>query len=314
MRVKPMKKWLLLPVVLILCLAGFYLLFPAATLELAVTAERTMAGLESHSIDVDGQHFEYLEGGEGEPLVLLHGFAAGKDHWTRVAAYLTPHFRVIIPDLPGFGESGPAADNDYRISRQSGRLQAFLAALQLDSFHLGGSSMGGYLAGLYAVQHPQSVRTLWLIAPSGMASAEPGELAQLLAAGKPNPLIVESVEDYERLLDFVFTERPFIPAPVKAVLVDEAVRYRELHDEIFTQLEQDDDTPPLEPLLMSAAVPLFVLWGRDDRVLNASSAEILSEIMPGAEIRVMTRTGHLPMIERPEQSAKYYLEFLRAGL
>ncbi|MEZ5537782.1 MAG: alpha/beta hydrolase [Thiolinea sp.] len=309
-----MKKLLLVLLLPVLAVAGLYLFFPATLFELAVKAERSAAGLEQHSVEAGDLHFEYLEGGSGEPLVLLHGFAANKDNWTRVAAYLTPHFRVIAPDLSGFGESSPAADKDYRIPRQAEYLQAFLAALQLDSFHLGGSSMGGYIAGMYATQHPEQVKTLWLLAPSGMATAEPSELDRLLADGQPNPLVTETVADYERLLDFVFSERPFIPGPVKQALVDEALSYRELHDEIFAQLQRDADTPPLEPLLMSAAVPLFVLWGEEDRALHVSGAEKLAEIVPGAEIRVMPGVGHLPMIERPEQAAEYYLRFMAGRL
>lgn len=309
-----MKKLLLIPLLLIVTLVGVYLLFPAATFNMLVQAERGVAGLESQRITVDGLEFAYLEGGTGEPLVLLHGFGANKDNWTRIAPYLTPHFRVIAPDLTGFGESSAAQDNDYRIPRQAERLRAFLAALEIDSLHLGGNSMGGYIAGLYAQQHPEQVKTLWLLAPAGMASAEPGEMAQLLAAGEPNPLVVDSVADYDRLLDFVFTEQPYIPGPIKQVFVEEALAYRELHDEIFAQLERDADTPPLEPLLMLAAVPVLVLWGEDDRVLNVSGTEVISEILPGAEVGVLKNTGHLPMIERPEATAQYFLRFMRGAL
>lgn len=306
-----MKKLLLIPPLIIVCmLAGVYLFFPALTFDLLVKAERGMSGLEQHSIEAGGLRFEYLEGGEGEVLVLLHGFAANKDNWTRIAPYLTPHFKVIALDLTGFGGSSRTIDHDYRITRQAERLAVFLNALDIDSFHLGGSSMGGYIAGAYAAQHPDQMLSLWLVSPSGVAAAQPSELEQLVASGKPDPSVAETAEDYERLLDFVFTERPFIPEAIKQVLVAEAIGYQDLHHEIYTQLEESDNTPALEDLLKNFAAPVFILWGADDRVLHVSGAAVLAEAIPGSRVRVLDKTGHLPMLEQPKLSAQAYLGFL----
>lgn len=305
-----MKKRLLIPPLIIVCLAGVYLFFPAFTFGLLVKAERGMSGLEQRSIEAEGLRFEYLDSGAGEPLVVLHGFGGNKDNWTRIAPYLTDRFRVIALDLTGFGGSSRATDNDYRIARQAERLSVFLRALGIDSFHLGGSSMGGYIAGDYAAKYPEQILSLWLVSPSGVAAAKPSELAQLLAAGKPNPLITETVEDYDRLLDFVFTDQPFIPETIKAVLVDEAIAYQTLHDEIYTQLEEGDNIPPLETLLGNFTAPVFILWGANDRVVDVSGASVLAKAIPGSQAKVLDKTGHLPMLERVELSAKYYLEFV----
>ena len=99
------------PVIIILVLISCYLLFPGVTFKILRNMERSAAGLEQKSIEVGKLHIEYLEGGKGEVLLLLHGFGGNKDNWTRVAKYLTPHFKVIAPDLPGFGES--SSDTGY---------------------------------------------------------------------------------------------------------------------------------------------------------------------------------------------------------
>lgn len=302
------KRWLII-LTPVCCLLGLYVFFPALTFGLLVKAERGVAGLARHSVDVGGERFEYLAGGEGEPLVLLHGFGANKDSWTRIASHLTPHFKVIAPDLTGFGASSVAADGDYRIARQVERLQQLLAKLGIDSLHLGGNSMGGYLAGMYAAQHPEQIKSLWLLAPSVVAGAQRSELQRLLAAGKPNPLLTRNVADYEHLLDFVFTQRPYIPAAIKEVLVAEAVAYQPLHQFIYQQMEQDDSTPALERLLTSFASPVLILWGADDRVLDASGAAVLAAALPGSYVEVLAGTGHLPMLEQPALSAAHYLEF-----
>src|ERR1700710_1777563 len=98
----------------------------------AYAMERSRAGLVRKEIALaDGTRMVYLEGGSGAPLVLVHGFGADKDNFTRVARYLTPHYRVIVPDLVGFGESTHRADVDYHYAAQARRLHAFTQALGL---------------------------------------------------------------------------------------------------------------------------------------------------------------------------------------
>ena len=114
------KIFIIVPFLILLGLAGVYFLFPGTVFNLLLKAERSVAGLKQHRIDVKGQHFAYLEGGTGDVVVLLHGFGANKDNWTRMARYLTPHFRVIAPDLTGFGESSPDPGDDYRSALRPG--------------------------------------------------------------------------------------------------------------------------------------------------------------------------------------------------
>lgn len=309
-----MKKiFLIVPFLIILCLIAVYFLLPGTTADLLRKAERSASGLKPRSIDVKGVRIEYLEGGRGDALLLLHGFGANKDNWTRIGKHLTPHLRVIAPDLPGFGKSSPAPDGNYTITTQAERVKALAEALGIKSFHLGGSSMGGNIAGAYAARYPKDLKSLLLIAPSGVASSEPSEMNQRLKEGKPNPLVVESTEDYERLLDFVFVKRPFIPGPIKKALMKEAIGHHQINREIFNQLRSSVDVPPLELLLKGLPVPALIVWGRQDRVLHVSGAKILESVMPKAKAEVMDLAGHLPMIERPEETARLYLGFLESG-
>ena len=102
----------------------FYHLFPGVVFKVLRNMERGVAGLDQRSLDVGKLHMEYLEGGQGDILVLRHGFGGDKDNWTRVAKYLTPHFRVVMPDLPGFGDSTKDPDAHYTIFDQVKRLHA----------------------------------------------------------------------------------------------------------------------------------------------------------------------------------------------
>lgn len=304
---------ILCTLVILLGLAGIYFLLPGTVFHALLKAERSIAGLEQRSIDVKGVRIEYLEGGKGDPLILLHGFGANKDHWTRIGKHLTPHFRVIAPDLPGFGESGLNRDGDYSIAAQARFVKAFAQALGITSFHIGGSSMGGNIAGAYTASNPQSLKSLLLISPGGVASARPSEMYQMLEAGKPNPLVARNVADYERLLGFVFVERPFIPLPIKKFLVQEAIAHQTLNDKIFEQVLKSRGLTPLEALLKDSPVKTLVVWGAEDRVLDVSGAKVIGAVMPKARVEVMDAVGHLPMIEDPEKTAGLYVRFLQGG-
>ena len=306
------KKYILLIAALTIMLAVVvvYYAFPDVAFKLVLKAERSSAGLNQHSIEVDGLHIEYLEGGQGDVVLLLHGFGADKDNWTRISKHFTPHYKVIAPDLPGFGESSRQPDANYTIAAQADRVHAFARALGIQSFHLGGSSMGGNIAGVYAAQHPERVISLWLVAPGGVASADPSEMKKELDAGKSNPLVVESVEDYKRLIDFIFGKKPFIPGPMLNHLAKDAIRNRPLNQKIFEQINVASDSFSLESTLNGSAVPTLILWGTDDRVLHVSGAEILESVMPNAQVAIMEGVGHLPMLEKPGESAKIYIRFL----
>ena len=307
------KKYILLIAALTIMLAVVvvYYAFPDVAFKLVLKAERSSAGLNQHSIAVDGLHIEYLEGGQGDVVLLLHGFGADKDNWTRISKHFTPHYKVIAPDLPGFGESSRQPDTNYTIAAQADRVHAFARALGIQSFHLGGSSMGGNIAGVYAAQHPERVISLWLVAPGGVASADPSEMKRELDAGKSNPLVVESVEDYKRLIDFIFGKKPFIPSPMLNHLAKDAIRNRPLNQKIFEQINVVSDASGLEHTLNGSAVPTLILWGTDDRVLHVSGAEILESVMPNAQVVIMEGVGHLPMLEKPGESAEIYISFLR---
>lgn len=297
---------------ILLFLIGFYYIFPGTAFQLLVATERNLAGLTPNSVIAQGLWIEYLEGGKGDTVVLLHGFGANKDNWNRFGKYLTPHLRVIAPDLPGFGDSSADPDMDYSIYAQVDRVRTFLKALGIETFHLGGSSMGGSIAGAYAARYPQDVKSLLLIAPGGVAASEPSEMLTMLKQGKAPPLIVQNAREYDYLLDFVFYERPFIPGVVKWQLARQAIKQQPLNTRIWKQLEGAWITQPLERALSGLEVPTLIVWGTNDRVLHVSGAKILEAVMPQAQIALMEAVGHLPMVEKPEQSAGLYLRFLNS--
>ena len=285
---------------------GFVYLAPASATRLFLTLERRQAGLERKEIDLpDGTHYVYLEGGQGEPLMLLHGFGANKDSFDRVAKFLTPKYRVIVPDHIGFGESAHPPDADYSPAAQAGRLHALAKALGVTDVHIGGSSMGGQIAMSYAVQFRSEVKSLWLIDTAGIWSAPASELRKTIEETGKNPLLIRTEEEFAGLFPWVMAEPPFIPRPIMNVLAQERIRNFDLEQRIFVQIAGDS----MEERVRGMETPTLIVWGDKDRTINVATAEVLRALLPRSQVIIMPGIGHVPVIERPQQSADDYLRF-----
>lgn len=290
---------------------AIYRLFPARMFDLAVRMQRRQSGLSRQEIQVGDHRIAYLEGGHGTPLLLLHGFGAEKDHWTQIARFLTPGYRVIAPDLPGFGESSRVQSASYDLDSQLARIADFASALGLSQFHLGGNSMGGYFAAMYAARAPEQVLSLWLLAPAGVAEAEESELLRLINRGD-NLLILDSEDKAKRLVHLLFTKPPFVPEAFAAVWRKRAMAVRDFSARIFEQLFGKPIF--LDERLPGLATPTLIVWGDDDRLLHVSGAAKLKAMLPNAELRIMPCMGHCPMLERPRETAADFLNFQGKGL
>lgn len=275
----------------------------------ALNAERSQAGLERKEIVLpDGLRYVYLEGGKGEPLLLLHGFGGNKDNFTRAARYLTPHYRVIVPDNIGFGESAHPPQADYTAAAQAKRLRTLAHALGAGNVHLGGNSMGGQIALTYAALYPDEVRSLWLLNPAGVWTATRSEAAKILIETGRNPLIVRNEREFVELFNFVMSEPPFVPRPILNVMAQERIRNVALEERIFMQIVEDS----VEKKIAGLPTPALIVWGEQDRVIHVDTAAMLHKMMPRSQVIVMPGIGHLPMLERPQQSAEDYLKFRSA--
>lgn len=305
-----MKKIVIFLLLALAILAGLMAAFPRDTTELAFSLERFRSGLDHKTLDVSDETWHYLEGGSSDaPVVLLlHGFGGDKDNWTRFSNTLTDEYRVIAPDLPGFGQSARNPDWDYTLAAQRERLGAFVDALKLGRFHIGGNSMGGHLAALYTHRYPAQVISLALLNNGGINAPNPSEMYLAVARGE-NPLIVDAPGDFDRLIAIASYKQPFIPWPAKDVLAQRAVDDSTFNRRIFESL-MDDRSSALEPILANVDVPVLILWGEYDRILDVSSVDVMKPLMPQAEVVIMKDTGHIPMLERPAETAMHYLQFV----
>lgn len=304
-----MKK-LLLGLVLMLVAAASVLYFSPTTLLASVQlVERQLAGLTLKHVQVGDLSIHYYEGGptNGETLLMIHGFGANKDNWLRFAKHFTARYHVIALDLPGFGDSSKP-DASYDVGSQVERLAAFAKALGIAKVHLIGNSMGGHIAALYAARYPEQVLSAALLDNAGVQSPQKSEMFQRLERGEPNPLVVKTPEDFSRLLDFVFVAAPPLPEPLQQHFAQQAMANSALYEKIFSHLVER--YIPLEPELPKIQAPTLLLWGDQDRALHVSSIEVMRPLLKKPSVVIMKDCGHVPMIERPEETAMHYQAFL----
>jgi len=302
------KKLALVVLLVILLLAVPYFLFPEFLFNLAQKAARHSAGLEKKEVQVDSDRIVYLEGGKGETVLLLHGYTCNKDFWTELAKRLTGAYHVVIPDLAGFGESTRRQDQDYSIDSQVKLLDRFTEVLQLQRFHVAGNSMGGAIAAVYSAKIPQKVASVALLAPYGVITSKKSEFFLEWDKGV-NLLLVGSPSDFERLLPYLFFKPPPIPGAFKKVMAAQGIADREFNEKIAGDLAKE--RLALEPFLPQIQAPVLIIWGDHDRILDVSGAPILEQGLKNHQTLIMKDTGHIPMMERPEETAAAYKSFLK---
>ena len=319
-----------------------YFITPSETLyQVAVSTERSIAGLTAKKITISDGEIAYLEGGTGETLLLLHGFGANKDNWNRLAKHLTSDYHVIAIDLPGFGDSFKNIELDHDVSSQVKWLREFTTRLKLRQFHLGGNSMGGYVAGNYAAGNyaagnyaagnyatqysvkvttqdatsfKQNILSLWLIDPLGVATAPRSEMFEMVRNKQRPVVLAKNKPEYETLLSYVFHHPPFMPDFMITELAKQAEIDFDLHQKIFNDIHHLTNfevnlSSPLELSLAQLTIPVLITWGDKDRIVNPLGAQRLADLFTMSQIDIMEGIGHLPMIEDPSATAESFLSF-----
>ncbi|MDY7532991.1 alpha/beta fold hydrolase [Pseudomonas sp. Bout1] len=244
--------------------------------------------------------------GHAPPLLLIHGFSADKGVWFGFARHFTADYRVVIPDLAGHGKNRFEQGADYSIAAQAGRLIELLDACGIDTVHVVGSSMGAYVATWLATHYPGRVVSLALIGPVGVLLPQPNEVEELVNQGD-NPFLIHSRAQFDRFFSMTMASPPWIP---QVLLAAEAQAYIDRRSELAEIFADFSASPRLEPWLKDIHVPTLLLWGREDRMVPIASATTWTGGIAHAQLECWDAVGHLPMVERPEQTAARYRAFL----
>ncbi|MEL6934092.1 MAG: alpha/beta fold hydrolase [Pseudomonadota bacterium] len=245
-------------------------------------------------------------GGDGPPLVLIHGLAASIEIWRHVIDPLSENFRVVAFDLPGFGYSDKP-DADYKaVTFFIPILKAFLDAVELPRAHFVGSSMGASLIIRFAARHPQMVDRAVMANPGGF-----GRYIHPFLRVPTLPLIGGVMSRPQRVLN-AFGVRLAVASKEKRTkaLIDEADMLSKLPGahRAFVRTLRGLATPfylkdldEFEEEARQFRSPALVVWGKEDRIFPVKQAQKVAKYMPGADAIRMERVGHYPQIDAPEE-------------
>ncbi len=285
--------------------------YPSRALAMLIVVARALCGVKRRMITIEGRNWTYLDSVREFPatLVLLHGFGADKDTWLPYARLLRKRMRVIAPDLPGFGESPMDPGLDYTVEAQCLRLQQFISGLGLGRVHLVGNSLGGFIATWFALEHPDMVASITLIDAAGMEGADKSETDRIIERGE-NPFAIGDFASFKKFMSCVTYEQPRIPTFIMRALYLDARRRQSFLTGMFWKLLHDMRSRNLLGELHRLKTPTLVIWGREDRLVDVSSATAIHGRVPGSKLVILDKIGHAPMIEAPGVTATHQGRFI----
>jgi len=280
----------------------------------------TATTLNEHTVTVDGKPLFVSEAGTGPAVVMLHGGgpgASGVSNYSRNIDALAAHFRVVVPDMPGYGRSAKGVDQDDPFGYLADMIRGLLDELGIGTAHLVGNSYGGAAALRLALDTPGRVGKLILMGPGGI-----GTTRGLPTAGLKSLLSYYGGDgpSRDKLATFIRTYLVYDGAAVPDDLID--LRYQASIDpEVIAD-------PPLrrpsglrtlwrmdltrDRRLKTLATPTLVLWGREDKVNRPAGGPMLFNLLPKAELVMTPHTGHWMQWERAELFNRMVIEFLES--
>lgn len=259
---------------------------------------------------------------EGMPLVLIHGLGSEADTWRYVIPRLAPRFRVIAPDLPGFGRSDKPR-RAYSVPFFWNALAELLDTLSLSRAWLMGHSLGAVLAHAAALQHPDRVERLVLVDGSLFAPSQKLDAATLLflIPGVGEALYRRFQRDADaayRSLEPYYARLDGLPESEREFLyrrVNERVRDEDQRRAFFSAFRRLALWLPrqqrgLRGRLASVAVPTLVVWGEADRINPVANGRALAAMQPSARLVVVPGAGHNVQEEQPQAVVQALLEWV----
>lgn len=283
-----------------------------------MTTRTDLPAIQEYTIDVGGRHVFVAETGQGPPVLLLHGGgpgASGVANYTRNVAELAKEYRVIVPDLPGYGRSSKGLDLSDPFGSLAVGIRGLLDRLGLEKAHFVGNSYGGACALRLALDTPDRVERMVLMGPGGIGTTR----------ALPTPGLNCLLDYYNgegptraKLEKFIRHHLVFNAADVPDSVID--ARYRDSLDP-----EVVADPPLRRPKSLGALwkmdftrdrrlarlpVPTLVLWGSADKVNRPSGGRMLADRLPNGDLYMVANTGHWVQFERAELFNRLCADFL----
>ncbi len=268
-----------------------------------------------HEIDVVGARVNYVEMGEGPPLLFIHGLSGAWQNFLENIPHFARNHRVVAVDLPGFGAS-PMPPWEISIPAYGRFLRDFCERLGIGRCSLVGNSMGGFIATEVAITDPERVDDLVLISAAGITWARARREPAAMVAGMgraATPLFLKfhmAGIRRRRVRQAYFQGVFFDPDSIRREMLWEnvvpALQSPGYYDALTTLWGYD-----IRHRLEEIDVPTLIVWGRNDRVVPVPAAlSYEKRIGENAELVIFDRCGHVPQIERPVRFNRTLEDFL----
>ncbi|MCL6577424.1 alpha/beta hydrolase [Kyrpidia sp.] len=270
------------------------------------------ASFKLHYVYADGIRTRVLEAGEGDPLLLLHGTGGHIEAYARNIKNLREHFRVICIDMVGHGYTDKP-DRPYGIDFYSDHLLGVIRALGLRQVYLSGESLGGWVAGWFAAEHPEYVKAMVLNTP-GNVNNKPEVMARLKES-TVKAVVEASYENVKTRLEWLMYD--------KSQVTEELI---EMRYKIYTQPSyqkavynivylQDIEARKLYSWNPSwcgkIKAPTLLVWTDHDPTSTVEEAQPIKDMIPGSELTVIEGAGHWPQWEKPEVFERILIDFFK---
>lgn len=252
----------------------------------------------------------YTDAGAGYPVVLIHGYPFNRSLWNEQVAALSNSYRVIAPDLRGFGETA-ASEGPATMNRMAQDVAHLLDHLEIARAVIGGLSMGGYVALAFYKQFPSRVRALVLADTRAQADTEEAKQTRAQQAEKALSEGMAGIADAmlpKLLTPETVSKRPDVVKRVRDMMLK--TKPEGAASALWGMAERDDQTG----LLSRITSPASILVGAEDAITPVADSERMHNAIAGSRLVVLENAGHVSNLERTEEFNKAVLEFLTDSL
>lgn len=312
--------WILL-IFLVLVIAVYLYTYPRAGIYLQAFDNYIhcrRASLTKHATVVKGKNLvwydnlQYQQIDDRPVLLLLHGFTADKQVWLKAAVQLSHHFRLVIPDMPGHGDSETPNYDSFSLDALAECFIDLMEQIRVEHYFVAGNSLGGLTAAKMGTMVPDTILGNVLINPAGIANeSEPTPFMAMMKNGV-NPFFTRSRQQFSTLFTLSMARPPLMPKVVVDALADNHIASSANYESFFACCFNDASI--FNDKIETMTVPTLLIFGMKDDIISTATIDFWRQ-SDAVEFQPFYDAGHMPMMEIPARTSfaiQFFIEKLKS--